>query len=338
MKRDKKFIAVIAFMCVSILPMAIVLQSALTLQTPGTTLFVDPPLVVRQTLVVGERFSVNISVADVADLKNYEFKLSFNTVMLDVVGIMLLPDANLPIGSWWVSDPLGIVWINVTYDGASITTSSPVAVANIQFKTMNRGQGALHLYDTALSDSLGNAIPHTTEDGWVEILLHDVAIVSVVPTTTETYTGYVVNVTVVAKNNGDVEENFTVKVYHNNTMFGTFDVVNLASGANTTVMFPWNTSDVPAGNVYELKGEATSVPYETNLANNALSGGTVKVKIIGDVDGDNIVNIEDWIAFDAAWGTHEGDPSWNPQADINGDGVVDNADGVLIAQNYHNTA
>jgi len=137
---------------------------------------------------------------------------------------------------------------------------------------------------------------------------------------------------------GNVAENFTVNVYHNGTQFQASDITNLAAGANITIVFAWNTSDVTAGNMYELKAEATAVPYETNLANNVLTGGAVKVKIIGDVNGDNTVNLADWIAFDAAYGSHPGDPNWNPQADINGDGVVDNADGVLIAQNYHNTA
>jgi len=338
MKQNKKVLAIMVFLCVGMLPSVIVLRSALTLQTPDTRLFVDPPLIMRQTLVVGERFSVNISVANVTDLKRYEFKLSFDTVMLDVVGITLLPEANLPVGNWVVSDLLGIVWMNVTYDGSSITTNNSVPVATIDFKAMNRGQGALHLYDTGLFDSHGNPIAYQTTDGMVTILRHDVAILSVAASTYETYIGQLVNVTVVAGNEGDVAENFTVKVYHNGTQFQTFDVTNLAAGANITMVFAWNTNDVTAGNVYALKAEATAVPYETDLADNVLTGGTVKIKIIGDVNGDNKVNLDDWIAFDAAWGTHPGDQNWNPQADINGDGVVDNADGVLIAQNYRNTA
>jgi hypothetical protein len=338
MKQNKNILALMVFLCIGILPTAIVLRSALTLQTSNATLFVDPPLILRETLDVGERFSVNISVANVTDLKSYEFSLSFNTAMLDVVGITLLPEANLPVGNWMVSDPQGIVWMNVTYDGSSITSNDSIPVATIDFKIMNTGQGALHLYNTGLFDSLGNPIACQTTDGMVTVLLHDVAILSVAASTYETYIGHVVNITVVAGNEGTVAENFTVNVYHNGTQFQTFDVTNLAAGANITIVFAWNTSDVTAGNVYALKAEATAVPYETNLANNVLNGGTVKVKIIGDVNGDNTVNLADWIAFDAAYGSHPGDPNWNPQADINGDGVVDNADGVLIAQNYHNTA
>ena len=336
MKDSRKTLIILVILCVGILPIAIALRTALTSPTPDTKLFVDPPSILRENLVIGERFSVSISVADVGNLTRYEFRLSFNTIMLDVIGIRLLPEANLPLGNWVINDALGIVWMNVTYEGSPITTVPPVALAGIEFKAMNRGQSPLHLYDTALFDQLGNSIAHTTEDGMITILRHDVAIVDISPSTHETYIGRIVQVNVIASNQGDVIENFTVKVYHNETQFETFDVLNLGPGMNLTLMFTWNTSDVSAGNVYRLKAEASSVPYESNTANNVFIDDTVKVKIIGDVNGDNRVNIDDWNAFDSAWGTHQGDPSWNAQADIDGDGVVNNADGILIAQNYRN--
>jgi hypothetical protein len=110
-----------------------------------------------------------------------------------------------------------------------------------------------------------------------------------------------------------------------------FDVVDLSPGANLTMLFTWDTSDVSAGSVYKLKAEASNVAHEMNTANNVFIDGTVKVKIIGDVNGDNRVNIDDWNAFDLAWGTHPGDPNWNAQADISGDGVVDIYDAILLA-------
>ena len=336
MKDSRKTLVILVILSIGILPIAIVLRTALTSPTPDTKLFVDPPSILRETLVIGERFSVSISVRDVSNLTRYEFRLSFNTLMLDVVGIRLLPESNLPLGNWVINDALGIVWINVTYEGSPITTVPPVALAGIEFKAMNRGLSPLHLYDTALFDQLDDSIAHTTEDGMITILSHDVAIVDISPSTHETYVGRIVQVNVVASNQGDVIENFTVRVYHNATQFGTFDVVNLSPGTNLTMMFTWDTSDVSAGNVYRIRAEASNVPYESNTANNVFIDDTVKVKIIGDVNGDNKVNIDDWNAFDSAWGTHEGDPGWNAQADINGDGVVNNADGTLIAQNYRN--
>jgi uncharacterized protein (DUF2141 family) len=78
------------------------------------------------------------------------------------------------------------------------------------------------------------------------------------------------------------------------------------------------------------------VPYETNLANNALTDGNIKVKIMGDVNGDGTVGILDLEAWDAAYGSSQGMPNWNPQADLDGNGTVDKADGTLIIENYGN--
>ena len=104
MKDSRKALVILVILCVGILPIAIALRTVLTSPTPDTKLFVDPPSILRETLVIGERFSVSISVADVGNLTRYEFRLSFNTIMLDVIGIRLLPEANLPLGNWVIND------------------------------------------------------------------------------------------------------------------------------------------------------------------------------------------------------------------------------------------
>jgi len=337
LKADEKAIAVIAILCTAIFPIALAFLSLNIIQTVNTKLLIDPPSLYFETLVPGKRFSINVTVANVTDLKGYEFKLSFNTQMLDVVTLAFLPEANLPVGNCCVDDAAGVLWMNATYDGASITTTNAVALATITFKMMARGTSPLHLYDTKLLNSSGAPIVHGTADGVVLILRHDIAVVYVAPSTYETYIGRVVNVTVTAKNNGDVAENFTVKAYHNDTVTGTSNVTNLAPGENTTLLFNWDTSDAVAGRSYIIKANATTVLYEADTTNNELVDGTVKVKIIGDVTNDNVVDINDLVAWDAAYGTHEGEPHWNPQADINGNSEVDKDDGILIIQNYHST-
>lgn len=337
LKADKKTVAVIVLLCTAMFPIAVAVWSLNTIQAENPELFIDPPSLYFDALVPGKRFSINISVAKVTDLKSYELKLSYNTLMLDVVDVAFLPDANLPVGNLGVNDTSGVIWISTVYDGDAITTASPVTLAVITFKMMGRGISPLHLYDTALKDSLGVPITHSTGDGVVYILRHDVAVVYVAPSTFETYIGRVVNVTVTVENKGDAAESFTVKAYHNDTVFGTFDVIDLAAGSNTTIVFNWNTSDVGAGHNYAIKAEAVPVPSETDTTNNVLVDGTVKVKIIADVNNDNVVDINDLVAWDAAYGSTEGEPNWNPQADMNNDGVVNNDDGIIIIQNYHNT-
>jgi hypothetical protein len=335
---NKKILGIATALIVALLPLAVIVWSAHIASEPSTKLFIDPPLLNFETLVPGQKFSISIMVANVTDLKSYELKLSYNTAMLDVVAMTFLPAENLPVGNFAVNDPAGILQMNCMYDGSSITTEAPVALATITFKMMARGSSPLHLYDTILRDSDDNQIPHTTEDGLVQILRHDVAILEVTPSTNETYIGHIVTVTVVAANLGDAPENFTISTYHDSIVFATFNVTNLPAGANITRFFAWNTSDVVAGYSYMIKAEASAVPSEADLANNVKVDGAVKTKIIGDVNNDDIVDLDDLIAWDAAYGsTSPLDLNWNPQADIDEDGKVDSADGTLIVQNYHNT-
>jgi hypothetical protein len=334
---SKKILSVVAILCIALVPLAVIVWSVNIYSTPDTKLFIDPPLLNFDNLIPGKRFSVNVTVANVTDLKSYELKLSYNTVMLDVVGVTFLPDVNLPVGNFAVNDPAGILTMSCTYDGSSITTTAPVALAKITFKMMARGTSPLHLYDTDLKDSHGNSIPHVTEDGLVLILRHDVAILEVTPSTYETYIGHNVTVTIVASNLGDAPENFTVSGYHDSTVFQTFNVVNLAPATNITLHFSWNTSDVAKGYSYTIKAEASVVPHEADTTNNVKIDGSVKVKIIGDVNNDNVVDLNDLIAWDAAYGSVPGSLNWNPQADINEDGIVNGADGTLIVAHYHET-
>jgi hypothetical protein len=54
----------------------------------------------------------------------------------------------------------------------------------------------------------------------------------------------------------------------------------------------------------------------------------------GDINGDNVVNIEDFNLLAAAFGSDPSSANWNTDADLNCDGVVDIIDFSLLAENY----
>jgi len=325
--------AVILAMLIGISCLVLALQQSFS-EEPTRNLSVEPSQIVYDSLTVGKRFSINISVTNVTSLTEVKFRLSYNTVMLDALAFSFLAEDHLPSGYCNINDLSGTISMNITYEGQPITTVNPVALASIKFKMMDYGESPLHLYNTSLRDSGGNLLAHQTRDGVVLIRLHDVAIVKIEASTTQTYPGHNVTITVVATNYGHTKENFTVTVYHNQTKVGSFQVVNLSAGQNMTLTFQWNTTDAVAGQKYVLKAEASTVPYEAKTSNNLLLDGQVHVKIVGDINGDNNVDINDLIAWDLAYGSSQGQTNWNPQADINGNGVVDKEDGTLIIQNY----
>jgi hypothetical protein len=54
----------------------------------------------------------------------------------------------------------------------------------------------------------------------------------------------------------------------------------------------------------------------------------------GDINGDNRVDIADFLALRAAFGSSVGSPTWNPRADLNGDGAVGIADFLIVRGNF----
>ena len=59
--------------------------------------------------------------------------------------------------------------------------------------------------------------------------------------------------------------------------------------------------------------------------------------LLGDANGDNIVDFFDLIKPHIAYGSKPGDSIWNPDADLNNDDVVDIIDVVSVASNFGNS-
>jgi uncharacterized repeat protein (TIGR03803 family) len=69
------------------------------------------------------------------------------------------------------------------------------------------------------------------------------------------------------------------------------------------------------------------------VGNGAVSGVSATL-LPGDINGDNVVDINDFSLFAAAYGSDPSSSNWNANADLNCDGVVDINDFSLLAQDY----
>jgi len=85
---------------------------------------------------------------------------------------------------------------------------------------------------------------------------------------------------------------------------------------------------------HTIKAEIPTAPYEIDTTDNALADGTLMTKLMGDITGDQLVDIDDLTIIAQAFGSHEGHPRWNPEADLSRDGVIDIDDVVLAAINF----
>jgi len=265
-----------------------------TAPPPATILSVDPKEIIDPTLLPSSTFNVNVTINRVENLHMCYLNLSYDTGVLSWMRMEVFKVQNVtPIANAILNDDGGYVWLNLTYL-TSVTVHTPTALFTVKFHVDALGASVLSLHDTGLFDEEGNPIPHDTIDGYFATLIRDVAIVNVVPSSDWAYRGWKLNITVTAKNIGDVNETFNVKAFYDDNLIGTATVENLPPETEVNVSLIWDTSGIPEGN-YTLKALATEVPYEYNVTNNVLVDGRIWImELIHDVAVTNVTFPYNW--------------------------------------------
>jgi len=303
-----------------------------------TKLYVNPPEIIDPTLLPPSTFEINVTVDDVEDLQHLEFTLTYNTAVLTCYGVILNEDLNgiHPSGTVKFNDEEGYIWVNVTYDtpATPITTYTPWALITLKFQVNSLGWSILGLENTVLLDSNGDTITCETEDGFFMTLIRDVAVINVVASESDIYPRWLVEINVTAENQGDIPESFNVSALYADNLIATVNITNLMPGENITITIIWDTTDVAPCANYTITAQASPVPYEIDLLDNTFDDGGVRVRILGDVNGDEAVNILDCIAASTSFGSIPSDPNWNRFCDLNNDGKVNILDMILISSSF----
>jgi len=136
------------------------------------------------TVQLGDSFTINVTLTDVNDWGAWEFKLDYDTAILDAKYVYKTPDTLdntdwCPIdafGNWWpdrpptIDDTIGRVWcgalVPVPLGGGR---NGDFTLVTINFTATGKGSCTLHLYDTTVGDSWGEPIDHTAIDGSVTV-------------------------------------------------------------------------------------------------------------------------------------------------------------------------
>jgi len=176
-------------------------------------------------------------------------------------------------------------------------------------------------------------------DGTVEVraFIRDVAVTAISAYPDAVYPGWPVNVSVTIRNEGNLTENVTVTIYFDSEVMADVEATNLAPNEERTMYYVWNTTGLPECSNYTISAEVTPLPYEIDLEDNYLTDGYVKIKIYGDINGDNKVDIYDVAIVAYSFGSYPGHPRWNPEADLNRDESVDIRDVAIVASNFGRT-
>jgi len=331
---------------VSMLLLVILVASSMLVRVAVAS---DPVISVSpasKTVNVGEEFTIDINLDYAQNLYGYEVWLSFDRTKLNATSIDYRSYLNEPTNIWHqeVNNIGGYVALAVSSlrPASPKTGGSPPPLATVGFKAIDTGSSTLHLYNTILSDNQSLQIPCTTIDGTVYVVgaVHDVAVIDVKLWKTVVGEGYTVKINVTVTNEGNFTETFNITAYADLAVspigdeitIGKQTVNNLLSGETQIVALIWTTIGTAKGN-YTISAVADTAPGETDTEDNTYIDGTVLVTVVGDVNGDHVVDIDDLILIIYYWGTYEGGPNWNPNMELSNDIVID-IDDLLILIYY----
>ena len=325
-----------------------------------TTIKIEPETTYE---VLDAECVVHVAVTDVDDLYAWEFQLNYNSSMLDLTSTSIVTGGlNEPTYTYYnlTDETNGHLWfaastIHPTTTGVSY---SEHAIIELRFRTLAVGTSSLDLYGTRLSDSHINPIAHDTvngsiivDHGEIDLTIMNIAILdhgcSIYAN--DTYangTEYFYPVEVTIHNSGTVDvDAFYVKLeayWINGSLTESFAemlVPSLAAGASETANFTDVFSPSHTG-LYRLTATVDSRDeiVETYEDNNSLVRDNIRVTVMGDISGNQVVNILDAVTMSLAWNANETSPHWNIRADINHDGHIDILDGARMGLNWGKTA
>jgi hypothetical protein len=208
----------------------------------------------NDSLYIGELLQVNVTVINKGtETETSDVNAYYNFSLIETLQIAdLAPSAQMTLIFNWNTS-------NVQEGFYQISASAPLPV------------------DVNISDN-------EFIDGIVQVkakppsLIHDIAVLNVVPSSTLVYVGETVNISVCVKNEGAYTESFNVTAFYDSNIVGTLLVDCLESNAEKTLFFCWDTQNVTEGN-YTLSALASAVLCEENLENNCYVDGVVKVVV-----------------------------------------------------------
>jgi len=256
-----------------------------------------------------EGFPLNITVI-VVNAGN--FTESFNvTAYYDDTIISTQIVSDLPAGS---QTALTFIWN---------TTGLPLGTSYVVKASVTSVAGEKNLENNEYADGT----VHVGE-------YHDVAVGDITLPLRHFYVGQSVEITVKVVNKGNYYETFNVTIGYDDVLIQFQALTELAPKEEMNLTSSWNLKSVLPCRNYIIWAETSQVSGELDVDNNKMVCGAVYVRIMGDVDGNGIVNIIDLSAVAIVFGTKFGSPRYDKNVDFNLDGVINIIDIASAAINF----
>ena len=291
--------------------------------------------------VIGEQFSINVSIVDGENIVGYQATVVFNEIALRYV-----ESANgdyLPEGAFFV--PPVVAGNRVTLGATSLAgvSNGDGTLAILTFEVVDVvKQSTLDLSSVILTDSDGKYLPYFVESGRVvePAALPSSAVVSITPSSVLSPAigeQLVFNVDIAGGQNiaaYRLTRNFdSTALEYISSSEGDYlnDRVGNGDGTLFTVTFKVLAVKASTVSVSGLLIAPNGLRYRPTF-----ESAEVIVPLLGDVNRDGVVNISDLVLVGSSF-TQRVPESGNP-ADVNESGVVNIADLVLVAGALDNAA
>ena len=163
-----------AHIAVALFTLAWVLGPEPASAAPITTVEILP---LPKIAVVGDIFSLDLSIANVSDLFDYQFDVTFNPTILQANGIsdggFLTSGGGTSVFSGafllMLDNTAGLVTILDSLTGPVTGVTGSGVLARINFSALMPGESAIGLGNVILEDSIGAPIDAETIDGRVQV-------------------------------------------------------------------------------------------------------------------------------------------------------------------------
>jgi hypothetical protein len=300
-------------------------------------LSIEPPEVRGPEYIHGTTFRINVTLSGVENMKTCIFNLTYNPSIIQEISINTPQvSGQLPLKKLIIDDAAGFIWANLTYRNG-ITVYGSVAIMDIEFQVAAAGVSPINLTGTALYNIYNEMITHEVYHGIFIGLIRDIAVTNVLPDLAMAYQGWRVKINVTILNKGNISETFTVKIYADSSQIAIETVSDLEPAEEITITVIWNTATVQPCHFYRISAQAGPVPYEINTADNYLEDGQIKIRVMGDINGDGKVDMRDINATVQAFRAYPGHPKWNPEMDLDRNNIIDIRDIMTIILNFNKT-
>ena len=124
-----------------------------------------------------------------------------------------------------------------------------------------------------------------------------------------------------------------------------------ASGGQTPYTYALSSNPATGSglSINSSSGQITGTPTQAgtftltvtvtdNASTTVTDSFSMAVSLIGDFNGDGVVNVSDHLLFVAVFGLSEGDDGFNADMDLNGDGTIGTPDFLIFVDNFGSSA